>query len=463
MSIKDLFSTRYAEKIFVYGKDCQICNFIIFNLPLFIDIDLFDKFCKEYDIKSVTVFKEEPLRGIVLSSVSSFNMEKNIKEVKEKLSVVLIKTLEEMDYSIELKRDLKEGDFIENLANLIINLNEEYKQEKIGIEEIRNDFNIRYSQIFGERGVDLLVDMFLQKDKVLENYSELEDYLLKRLSLEYFVVKQLKHGTFLLSYLITNNKELLDLLYQKDCILIETINRTLLRQKIYLPGNININNCFLNSNPDLIIMFVNPVNNNYILLRGLLELMNANINYGFVNHTLSRQLEMMGNETELFKIDIEKYKIDALSYDLKKLDRHLGIIDSYSSTLYSYYTSFVYPLKQKINIASKRRFHISKNTISRLFDKQVTKDGIIEKATNLPQIIMEMLPDKIITETKFLIDSTDKSYLKMFEVIKQLKREIKEYRDTEKIKTQQEKQEKILFIFSLLNKLIDLIKIFKKN
>ena len=453
----EFFSDKDKEEIDIKGRVCYVYNYYIFNLPDYIELDTFEDLIKQYEVSGVNVFKEPPFKGTISVKVSHYNFFDNIEEIRKKLALPLVEALNASGFKDVIIREIDKTDFMKSLSKYLISIYEEFKIEKTSIDEIKQIFTLRYLQYFGEGGVNLLVKLYTQKKNILENYAILEDYLTKKLSLEFYVVRQLTHGAFLISFIESDNPDIIDLFNSSNNLYIPSMEKTFYKQPVPVGAGRKLNNIFLNQEFDRIILIFNPNKSNYNFLRALLNIKNQSINYDFINYTLTQQIERFKNEFGDYKIDLEYYQQKALDYDLNKLERHLRVIDNLNDTIYSFYTTFISPTKKNFAKVALRKNLIDSKTRKELFDVQVFKNGIIERI-NMPSWVLDMLPAPKIAETYSLFKKSDENYLKLIELQKDLKKEILDYKKSKETEVSEKRMKRILFIFDIVNKIMELLR-----
>lgn len=402
---------------------------LIFNLPEFVDLEYLKERLKYYDLKEVEIFEKQELEGLISIPVKELDIKEAVREAKNIIAEPIKDAIVHSGFADKIKNEVKEKKSMQAFIKWVKSTHTELNFNKVTNQEIRSKVEDRYADLFGDKGVDVIVNLFSQDEEhILNNWAKLEDFFMKKLALEFYIFQQIREASFIILTVRSNDEEVKSLIMNSEKILIPiTEDIEFYKRKISLPNGKTINNIFTHQRLEKVLMIFNPSKSIYSFVQRLLALRKTNSDLSFMTFMIEKQNEVLNQDLKDFQFDIEYLKNQAIDLDPKTLSYTIESLRHLIDMIYFTHEDYIKPCKKVSENLLKKRKLISQKEYKRHFQEVVTIDNI--KAVIQPQEwMLDLLPEYNITKTDKLLSESEKLSLDLLKLLRELREQLLEYK-----------------------------------
>ena len=276
----------------------------------------------------------------------------------------------------------------------------ELKANKISKEEVKEKAEKKFFDLFGDKGVEIVVNLFSQDEEhILNSWAKLEDFFIQKLSIEFYIFQQIRESSFVIVNIKSDNPELKSLVMNCEKLIVPiTEDVEFYRREINLPYGKKINNIFTHNVLQKVILSFNPTKTTYFFMQKLLALRKSNSDLNFMIFMIEKQNDILKNDLKDLEFDSEYVKNQAIDLDAKSLSYSIESLKYLIDTIYYAYQEYVKPSKKISNDLIKKRKLFSEKEYNKHFKQKVTVDNI--QSLILPQDwMLELVPEFNIEKT----------------------------------------------------------------
>lgn len=402
---------------------------LIFNLPEFIELDYFEERLKFYGLDKIEVFKKKELEGLISIPVNKLNIKDAIRESKNNISEPVKDAILKGGFVDKIKDEVKGSKAINSFIAWVQSTHKELKANKISKEEVKEKADKKFSDLFGDKGVEIIVNLFSQDEEhILNSWAKLEDFFIQKLSIEFYIFQQIRESSFVIVNIKSNNPELKSLVMNCEKLIVPiTKDVEFYRREINLPYGKKINNIFTHNILQKVILTFNPTKATYSFIQKLLALRKTNSDLSFMTFMIEKQNDLLKNDLKDLEFDSEYVKNQAIDLDAKTLSYTIESLKHLIDAIYYTYQDYVKPSKKVSNNLTKKRKLFSEKEYNKHFKQKVTIDNI--QSLIQPQgWMLELVPEFNIEKTDKLLCESEELYLNLIKLLRALREDLVEYK-----------------------------------
>jgi len=442
MKISSAIKKRNVSKL-NGNKVTSIKLNLIFNLPDFIDLNFLKERFKSYNLDNIEVFQKKELRGLISVPVKKIDIKGAVYEAKNQIAEPIKDAIVESGFASKIKEEVKENKATKSFIKWVQTIHKELKVNKITKDGVRKKTAERFSDLFGEKGIEIIVNLFSQdKDHILDSWAKLEDYLLQKLSLEFYIFQQIREACFVIVIIRSNDEEVKSLMMNSERILIPiTEDVEFFRREIPTPDGKSIRNIFTHDKLQKVLMIFNPSKRTYLFMQRLLALRKTNSDLSFMTFMIEKQNKVVKDGLHDLEFDTEYIKGQVIDLDPRNLAYTIKSLKYLIDMIYYTREEYIKPCKKVSGNLLKKRKLISTKEYKRHFQQVITVDNI--KGLIKPQEwMLTLLPEYNIEKTDKLLEESEELYLNILKISGGLRNQLIEYKKTK----EQENKEKLIIV-----------------
>jgi hypothetical protein len=329
-------------------------------------------------LDNIEVFEKKELEGLISVPVKKINIKSAVYEAKNKIAEPIKDAIIESGFASKIKDDVKENKATKSFIKWVQATHKELKANKISKELVREKTADRFSDLFGEKGVEVIVNLFSQdKEHILDSWARLEDYLLQKLSLEFYIFQQIREASFVIVIIRSNDEEIKSLMMNSERVLIPiTEDIEFFRREIPTPDGRSIKNIFTHDKFQKVLMTFNPSKKTYLFMQRLLALRKTNSDLNFMTFMIEKQNKVVKEDLRDLEFDTAYIESQIVDLDPKNLSFTIESLKYLIDTVYYSREEFIKPCKKVSGELSKKRKLISHKEYKRHFQQVVTVDNL---------------------------------------------------------------------------------------
>jgi len=385
--------------------------------------------------------------------------------------------LKNADNSEKISSFLKNTNYIKHFCQLAVLINKRINTQKDNLDSLRIYLQ-RYIKFLGTGGIELFIKIFQmsKEENIINNYSQYQDFILKKFQLEVFISQQI-------------NQNYLTLISLNSRHIVQSENK----YKIDIPGlkshnfeRVNWHHSFLEKRAEIYItkdepnLFIWPlyeqVNKANEALLGLkLWFQNINSGLNLMGHILEQEDQVIDEEFDNFPVHLDSIRNNLQAMGLDELRDNKEIILSYLNSLNSMKIDIYHPIKREFKSYIFKKGRIDKMIENKNFTQPLVDGKGMQYAVRklnlptdlgfqLPSILVVKIYHSIINREK-KIDGVEKQVRELLKELNELghikeiqQHELNEIKEKEMSAREAKVMNRISFILDTITKILKIFK-----
>ena len=327
---------------------------LIFNVPEFIDLEYLKEKFKDCGLEEIEIFDKKELEGLISVPVKEINIKNALHEAKNKIANPIKDAIVNSGFATKIKDKIKERRATQSFIKWVQTTHKALKLNRISKQEVKDRIKLRFEDLFGKKGVDVIVNLFSQdQESILNSWAKLEDFFLQKLALEFYIFQQIRDASFVIVVVRSNDDEMKSLMMNSTRILVPiTEDIEFYRRQINLPGGKSINNIYTHEKFQKVLMIFNPSKRTYSFVQRLMALRKTNSDLNFMTFMIENQNKILSENINNLEFDSEHIKNHKLDLDPKNLSYTIESLKYLIDSIYYIREDYIKPC---IKISSKLR------------------------------------------------------------------------------------------------------------
>lgn len=406
---------------------------LIFNVPDFLDLELLETKFKEGGLDEIEVFHKKELEGLISVPVNNLDIKSAVHEAKHKIVGIIKDVIVESGFANKIKEDVKGNKSTETFIKWVRVTHKALKDNQVTREAVKDKIVDRYSDLLHEEGIKTLVNLFSQdKEHIIDSWAKLEDFFLKKLALEFYIVRQLSDASFVMVLLESDDQEVKSIVMNSQKLIVPiTDDVEFYRRDIALPYGKKISNIFTHDKLEKVLMLFNPSKATYSFLQKIMALRKSNSDLNFISYVIEKQNTELEKGLNNLEFDAEFMRNGVVDLNVSQIDPIIKSLDYLIQMFYFNREEYIVPCKKVVDKFSKRKKVISSHEYKKHFEQKVTSDNIRD-LIKPAEWMMTLIPEFNIDKTEQLLEDSEKMHLQFMKLLRELREHLIKYRDTKK-------------------------------